>query len=1355
MSVFNINSVISNCSKYWDVILGQNNLVKNTDGTLSAYMNSVSGKKPYHISKTCCEVLRDTTGEAYYYDLDSQKCRWKTPTIDCVDIEPIKIVLNPKGNDGSIFKVDEDEICSLEVNFEYLFKINCNTLANTLNTQTVYDPKLDEDIRNLQTDIELQTVMCSELASNISELSTILNNTNYSIVCESFPIGGESNLGAVSAKEAEPVVTKMTEKETAPFTKTAFGGGLAPFSIPQVFYTTKTFCLTEPLGLNAWGDILGANRFQSFLNADSDSYTCDDVIALYNQNQLIPLTQLNANKLLFECSTPFGTKTTIKVELDSLIEQKNSCSAKLTELQTQLDGLLALQSEQGLRCGTPVDVLENLDVSMSIDVIEPDGSLTSVYQYDVLPAIGTGNLYNYLLDRPTDSGFYICGEPNSSENWATGCTNMYFDEFSSDIKPEDIEPNVTSCLNVKNSIFNGLYVESGLNGVENGLEEFKQSLQPTILSSEWVKYNTLITDEAVIQQITNRKIKLSLTVNSTCGDFCVLIDQITLDKVCDKIDTDTIFLSKSPGFNLTRVIDNKKSWIENDSFVNRQFNIGNSNNLNQIRQTDYSINDERLIINSKEIDLDISMASAVEYDTWCYLNDNPCILTGQTLCDPCVDYGLKEFQDSWCFGFQDDEEYIYQDGFTGYGYFKSVCCGDNQIDFDLLTTTSLSKIQTFDKFKEVITSELIDVKNRQTISKYATLRALYDRYLDSQSYCNTKSAAFDYYTMEQFANLIGDYWVDLIEQVIPATTIWGSVKIYTNTLFDQQKFRYKSYSSLFCENVFINTNVLSPVSKCNCADVSVSTTIINLVNDNGTPQKTVTNTCNTLCIAQMNSGSEFIGTVKGPIDCVVSSWSDWSDCSVDGTKTRTRVIEVQPEYGGVGCPVLTETTTCPIDCVMSDWSDWSACSLDGTKTRTRTVITPALNGGVECGPLEEIANCPVDCVVSDWSDWSDCVNRERTKTRTIITQPLNGGVGCPILSITESCGPPVPPIFDQPAALYDGTPGGTYTYTGTVSDPDAPYDILIVSVLPSTPLPIGWTFSQTPGTNTFTITGPVPVGSDFTITLQVNDLDNPSNFTQQTLYINTVFATLVDMEFKLNYIGNAIVTQGTGQSPKTTSPIVLSNQPQGFDYGHTCNRAQFNLVAGVYKDINGGTWVWEDLGKGSLNNVGASNQTYNVYDSFIPNMGALPFIADGSLINQQWINVAGGFQTDLLNKPVKAYNPLNKQTYYTHSNLVSNNNDRQSYFDISPSKASELAVSSNWVGSPYKGVVKFKLIPNSFNANGLANYHSNSSWLQVFKKNALGTNQEEVLLNGNSFLLTSSVVITFNILNNTVTVGLT
>jgi uncharacterized coiled-coil protein SlyX len=57
--------------------------------------------------------------------------------------------------------------------------------------------------------------------------------------------------------------------------------------------------------------------------------------------------------------------------------------------------------------------------------------------------------------------------------------------------------------------------------------------------------------------------------------------------------------------------------------------------------------------------------------------------------------------------------------------------------------------------------------------------------------------------MFEFMDKIGDYWLDLIEQVVPATTIWegcdNSGKIYRNTIFDQNKFKYKKYSLNFID----------------------------------------------------------------------------------------------------------------------------------------------------------------------------------------------------------------------------------------------------------------------------------------------------------------------------------------------------------------------------------------------------------------------------------------------------------------------------------------------------------------------------------------------------------------------------
>jgi uncharacterized protein (TIGR02145 family) len=125
-------------------------------------------------------------------------------------------------------------------------------------------------------------------------------------------------------------------------------------------------------------------------------------------------------------------------------------------------------------------------------------------------------------------------------------------------------------------------------------------------------------------------------------------------------------------------------------------------------------------------------------------------------------------------------------------------CGDKNIDYSKLLSQPISDVKTIEDFQYYMTSELIDAKSRKTLSGYPTLRGVYDRYLNSSMYCSTVSSAFNYEKIDQFAKLIDSYWVDIVEQVVPATTIWGSVKIYGNTIFDEQKFTYRKSSLFTC-----------------------------------------------------------------------------------------------------------------------------------------------------------------------------------------------------------------------------------------------------------------------------------------------------------------------------------------------------------------------------------------------------------------------------------------------------------------------------------------------------------------------------------------------------------------------------
>ena len=119
-------------------------------------------------------------------------------------------------------------------------------------------------------------------------------------------------------------------------------------------------------------------------------------------------------------------------------------------------------------------------------------------------------------------------------------------------------------------------------------------------------------------------------------------------------------------------------------------------------------------------------------------------------------------------------------------------CGDcKAVNLDTFLTTDLPNINNVDEFRKAINSELIDVKNRQSLSSYPTLRLLYERYLGNCTNCDKTLNKFTYETMDTFINLIGKNWVDLVEQFVPATSIWGATDVYRNTVFHQQKYKYR------------------------------------------------------------------------------------------------------------------------------------------------------------------------------------------------------------------------------------------------------------------------------------------------------------------------------------------------------------------------------------------------------------------------------------------------------------------------------------------------------------------------------------------------------------------------------------
>jgi hypothetical protein len=202
------------------------------------------------------------------------------------------------------------------------------------------------------------------------------------------------------------------------------------------------------------------------------------------------------------------------------------------------------------------------------------------------------------------------------------------------------------------------------------------------------------------------------------------------------------------GFDLRIQSDNKKSWTNNESLL-RQANTGGYNSI-------YTVSDDRLVLNVKNVDLFLNPGQGLVYDVW-YLSNTknyPIPYTG--LSNPYPQVG---------------------------GIDSTVIDPKPQID-------------TFYEFSRTFWRNMINARSRQYSSDgkssgYPTLESIFWKYLTMYEDVGIQNNNFTYEKMIQYVNGIGSYWIDLVEQFIPASTIWNTGVNYENSIFHRQKFVYR------------------------------------------------------------------------------------------------------------------------------------------------------------------------------------------------------------------------------------------------------------------------------------------------------------------------------------------------------------------------------------------------------------------------------------------------------------------------------------------------------------------------------------------------------------------------------------
>jgi hypothetical protein len=321
-----------------------------------------------------------------------------------------------------------------------------------------------------------------------------------------------------------------------------------------------------------------------------------------------------------------------------------------------------------------------------------------------------------------------------------------------------------------------------------------------ILDSPWLQTNINISNQETINSIINEEVKFSLLVTNSVIDFSIIMDNIALDKVCTREWVETRSIDTAPSFNAVKVIDNKKSWVSGQA--QRDFDL-------PIRETSYSITDERMVINSKEVEITTSVYDAIEQDMATFIADHIGLLEGTT--------GNNDYRD---------------------------------IDMTSIMSSNVAELDNYTNILLAMSTELVDVKSRKTLVSYPLLGMVYDRYLTSEQYLDgIASNKYSPSKLNGLVNLLGNYWVDLVEQVVPSTTIWASVNRIGTSTFIPSKFKYSRYTI-----------------KCNDEDWGVTTDLngneVEIISNEIGDETGEREVCTNLRISNYSDSSTSVGSVS-------------------------------------------------------------------------------------------------------------------------------------------------------------------------------------------------------------------------------------------------------------------------------------------------------------------------------------------------------------------------------------------------------------------------------------------------------------------------------------------------------------
>jgi hypothetical protein len=336
------------------------------------------------------------------------------------------------------------------------------------------------------------------------------------------------------------------------------------------------------------------------------------------------------------------------------------------------------------------------------------------------------------------------------------------------------------------------------------------------------------------------------------------------------------------GFNIRQTVDNNKSWVDDE--------VGNRSNLDGQYNALYYTDSENLVINVKNVDLYLNPGQGLLYDVW-YMS--------RQFNYPIPNEGLNYVQPTYC-----DP------------YPTTIYPNKGNIDNTVINPKPNNK--TFFEFAQTFWKNTINVRNRQFATDggtggYPTLQSIYWKYLESETDQGIQNDNFTYKTMIEYVNGMGDYWIRLVEQMIPASTIWNTGVKMENSIFHRQKFVWRRQRGcdlvpILCKPCKFTGSIFQP-------DCPGQSTLCNLYPSTSLELNSFTNVLKYVVEQWYNdntTGSNTLTYTNCDYNSINSEW--FVDLNINGTPLQ------YPFFNGIGYYNYPGQNCLPATPCLSQWT---------------------------------------------------------------------------------------------------------------------------------------------------------------------------------------------------------------------------------------------------------------------------------------------------------------------------------------------------------------------------------------------------------------------------------------------------